>query len=393
MRKPFAAAKARALVAAPLELSYGRVRTGDRSPRPSRRFPTLCCIILKEPTMLGILTILLISLTPPEHSRSRPDVSPAAFQAWFDAALNGRLSIPADVDRSAQEYRYVFVGGFHSERFSGYFAQNAKELRKRGVPRRAIHYIYPSSRETVADNARAFRKEIREIAREGPEKLVVIGHSRGACDALAFALANPEFVEDRVEALFLVQGAFGGTGAADYFSGDGPPIDKRMPWRQRLVAHLLARFEGYLLDHGKHDGLAGLTTSESKAFWEWQLHEHRAAIPIVSSRTFYVTTRTDPERLRLFQKAIASYLAYVGPNDGIIALEGQSLPDVGTVVAVLDAGHTDLTNRFPSARCEPRLRRALIDAIVMAVAERLPEALPADEIRQGARGGSSRKAG
>ena len=51
----------------------------------------------------------------------------------------------------------------------------------------------------------------------------------------------------------------------------------------------------------------------------------------------------------------------------MVALDDQTVPGLGTVVAVLDAGHTDLTNRFPWARPKPRLRRALIDAIVMAV--------------------------
>ena len=90
--------------------------------------------------------------------------------------------------------------------------QNAKELRAQGVPRRAIHFIYPSSHKTVQENAEAVRAQFQEIARLGPEKLVVIGHSRGACDTLAFALENPAFVADHIQALFLVQGPFGGTG-------------------------------------------------------------------------------------------------------------------------------------------------------------------------------------
>ncbi len=236
------------------------------------------------------------------------------------------------------------------------------------MPRRSIHFIYPSSHETVEGNAEAVCSQIRQIARKGPEKLVVIGHSRGACDALAFALENPEFVADHIEALFLVQGVFGGTGIADYLAGEGPPIDSAIPWRHRVVAHLLGRLEGYLLDRGKHGGLLALTTRYSQEFWERALKEHEEAIGIVSPRTFYVTTRTGPKRLRFFQQAIAWYLGYLGPNDGIVALKDQSLPGLGTVLAVLDAGHTDLTNHFPSTRLNPRLRKALVDAIIMSVA-------------------------
>jgi len=331
---------------------------------------------MKELAVLGFLTFLLVSLSPPDHAATTPVISPVAFRAWFDAALGGRLSIPAEVSRTARGYRYVFVAGFLNERMSGYFAQNAKELRAKGVPRRAIHFIYPSSHKTVAGNAEAVRSQFLEIARQGPEKLVVIGHSRGACDALAFALGNPEFVADHIQALFLVQGPFGGTGVADYVVGEGPPIDTQMPWRHRVVAHLLGRLEVFLLDRGKHGGLQALTQRSSDEFWERALEEHQAAIPVVSPRTFYVTAQTGPSRLRLFQQAIAWYLSYLGPNDGMVALDDQTVPGLGTVVAVLDAGHTDLTNRFPSARSKPRLRRALIDAIVMAVGKPRSNRLP-----------------
>jgi pimeloyl-ACP methyl ester carboxylesterase len=317
--------------------------------------------------MLGFLTFLLVSLSPPDQAATTPVISPTAFRAWFDAALGGRLSIPAEVSRTVRCYRYVFVAGFLNEGMSGYFAQNAKALRAKGVPRRAIHFIYPSSHKTVAENADAVRAEFLGIARQGPEKLVVIGHSRGACDALAFALGNPEFVADHIQALFLLQGPFGGTGVADYVAGEGPPIDSQMPWRHRVVAQVLGRLEAFLLHRGKHGGLKALTQRSSEEYWKRALEEHQAAIPIVSPKTFYVTTRTGASRLRFFQQAIAWYLSYLGPNDGMVALDDQTVPGLGTVVAVLDAGHTDLTNRFPSGRLKSRLRRALIDAIVMAV--------------------------
>ena len=103
------------------------------------------------------------------------------------------------------------------------------------------------------------REQFEEIADLGPEKLVVIAHSRGACDALAFALQHPEFVAEHIHALFLIQGAFGGTALADYVVGEGPPMDRRMPLGHRVAGHALANIEGYLLDHGKHGGLPSLS--------------------------------------------------------------------------------------------------------------------------------------
>jgi pimeloyl-ACP methyl ester carboxylesterase len=313
--------------------------------------------------MLGTLAILAALQAPADAAGCAPVVSPDEFRAWFDAARAGRLVIHAG---AARGFRYVFVGGFHNERMPGYFSQNARELRARGVPRRAIHFIYPGSDETVEGNAGEVCDRFLEIAREGPEPLVVIAHSRGACDALFFALRNPEFVRDRVRALFLVQGAFGGTGVADYVAGEGPPMDGRMPWRHRVVGQLLGRLEVYLMGRGRHGGLPALTTQASHDFWARAVAEHAAALPVVGPKTFYVTTATKPSRLRVFQKALGWYLgAYFGPNDGVVALDDQSISGLGTVLAVLDAGHSDLTNRFGRRR----LREALTDAILRAVVD------------------------
>ncbi len=310
--------------------------------------------------MIGQLTLLawLFVASPPVETN--PVISPAEFRASFDSALAGKLSVPADIMCAARSYRYVFVGGFMNEGMSEYFKQNAKELKAIGVPRKAVHYIYPSSHETIEGNAADVQGKFQEFAALGPEKLVVIAHSRGASDTLAFALQNPEFVSAHVQALFLVQGPFGGTGVADYVTGEGPPIDNRMPLKQRLIAMGLGRLEGYALSHGKHGGLSSLTRRASKEFWEAVLEENEEAISVVSPKTFYVTTKTRPRHLQIFLQATAWYLGTnFGPNDGMVTVEDQSVAGVGTVLAVLDAGHTDLTHRFPSAPPRRRLRKAL----------------------------------
>ena len=85
----------------------------------------------------------------------------------------------------------------------GYFAQNVAALRALGVPPAAIHEIRPSSHASFAANLEVSRAGFLDAAAAGPEPLVVVTHSRGACEALAFALREPDFVRDRVAALFL----------------------------------------------------------------------------------------------------------------------------------------------------------------------------------------------
>jgi pimeloyl-ACP methyl ester carboxylesterase len=312
-------------------------------------------------TLLG-LTLLLAGSPEP------PAIASGEFRGWFEAASRGSLRVPVPVRERARGFQYVFIGGFRAERMPGYFAQNAKELRALGVPRGSIHFLYPSSHRTVDENCDAVRDAFFRIADEAPGRLVVIAHSRGACDAMAFALAHPEFVRDRVAALFLVQGTFGGSGLADYILGDGEPMDRRMPPLHRALAHLLARFERFLLHRGRHGGLEGLTREASRDYWRRALEEHSEALPIVGPKVFYVESEVRPSRLRLFQKATAWYLrTYYGANDGVVARGDQALPGLGTSLGVFDAGHADLTRKFPASRAGRRSRQALIRSIVMAV--------------------------
>jgi pimeloyl-ACP methyl ester carboxylesterase len=318
--------------------------------------------------MLGLWMISAVLAFPHSEKGTDVTISPDSFRTWFNDAAAGRLTIPPEVAHNASRFRYVLVGGLHVGMMQGYLAQNAKALRARGVPDEVIHIFNPSSRKTVEENAESVRSELLAIAGLGPEKLVLIAHSRGACDTLAFALGNPRFVADRVQALFLVQGPFGGTGVADYVAGEGPRMDKSMPLGYRVLGKAIGGLEAQLLGQSRHQVISSLSHEASDHFWDGILGTNHKAIPIVSPKTFYVTSRTRPGRHPLLQRTTAWYLnAYYGPNDGLVTLEDQSLPELGTVLAVLDVGHTDLTHRFPSGRPKSRLRWALVDAIIMAV--------------------------
>ena len=297
-----------------------------------------------------------------------PEVDPADFGSWFEAAADGDLVIPDAVAARAARFRYVFVAGLLNERMPGYFEQNIKELEAIGVPTDAIHRVDPSSDSTFDENLAAIRRAIEGAAAEGLEPIVLIGHSRGACDALAFALNEPGFVRDRVAALFLIQGPFGGSGVADYVVGEGEPIDEQMPAPARGLARLFGNAAAKKFERGKHLGIADLASEAARDFWKRMLKVHAKAVPIVGPRTFYVEAVRSTDRQLMPRRPIARYLeTYYGPNDGLVAAGDQYVPGLGTRLGTLDVGHSDLTHRFPAARPKRRLRQALADAIVMAV--------------------------
>jgi hypothetical protein len=207
--------------------------------------------------------------------------------------------------------------------------------------------------------------------------LVIIAHSRGACDTLAFALENAEFVRDHVGFLFLVQGPFGGTPLADYVLDEGKPIDKQMNRKHRALGRLAGKVERNLYKRGTHAGMSSLTRNASQTFWERMLEEYADAIPIVGPKTFYLTSQIHPDELFFVQSATGHYLhTYYGPNDGVVPVADQFLLELGSVLGVLELAHSDLTQKYPSSHAPRQFRRALIQSILMAVGQKKTEAGP-----------------
>ncbi len=293
------------------------------------------------------------------------------FDRWFASGVAGTLDVPASVAGRAAGFRYVFVGGFRNERMPGYFAGNMAELKRLGVERRRMHVILPSSKQTTSENAREVRDRFLAIAEEGPERLVVVAHSRGACDALAFALENPAFARDRVEAFYLIQGPFGGSGLASYLGGSGEPIDRRMRWPQRTVAHLAKTLARLVPGRRKREVVDSMTPEASAAFWASALDRDPETLALVGAKAFFIRSAIDPDRLGFIRRAMAWYLqTYHGRGDGVVTLEAQSLPGFGTVLATVEAGHSDLTCKRPSSRAHRRDRFALMESLVMDVGSR-----------------------
>ena len=280
----------------------------------------------------------------------------------------GKLGIPDEVCQNACGYRYVFICGLFHEHMPGYFLQNVKELRARGVPRTSIHLVKPDSQQTVDENCKSVRAELQAIVKQGPERLVLIGHSRGACDALVFALQNPTFVKEHIHPLFLIQGPFGGTAVADYVAGDGTPMDRRMPTGYRFMGQAMGRLESRLLEDDTHDAIASLNRKDSESFWKDALTDPPRGGP---GRRPQNLLCNEPDR------SVAS--SALPARDGVVPghvlrAERWTGRPGGPVAARPGHGSRGSRRRphgpdppLPRGSPKPRLRNALIDAIIMAV--------------------------
>ena len=128
---------------------------------------------------------------------------------------NSNQYVTPETREKAKNYRYVLVRGFLNELICKYMEENKQALIEFGVPESQIHYISPPSRESIGHNSHETLEELQALADLGTQPLVLIGHSKGASNIVAFALQQKEFIEQKVKAILPIQGVFGGSGIAD----------------------------------------------------------------------------------------------------------------------------------------------------------------------------------
>ena len=317
--------------------------------------------------LVAILVAGLLGVAPieaPSQARPSPPDS-AAFRAWFERQSQHPTALPVATVQAARAYRYVFIAGFLNEGFqSGYFSQNRQALLDAGVKAGAIEVLFPKSGNTVAQNVEVLSRSLPALAAKGPQKLVLIGHSKGAVEALAFAVGAPDFLRDHVQRIFLVQGAFGGSGIADYITGTGHPLDDRMAPVPRVLFALAAGW-GELLDSRIDGGFQSLSRVRAAELWK-----RLPRLPDeLTERVFFIRSQRDPDKVCPLLWLTAKYLAtYYGPNDGLLVISDQWVPGAGQLLGDLDADHSGLTVAGPVSDWPARVRRAFMHALLMQLA-------------------------
>lgn len=307
-------------------------------------------------------------------------IEPAQFVARVNHYWTLKEKPTAEVSRNASQLHFLFVKGFLSEGMPGlYFREHVSELKQLGVPARQISVLAPCSGSSLEENQTELKETAQRVAGSG-RRLVLIGHSRGAVDVLAFAVRNPKFVEDHVAAIFLIQGAFGGSGVADFLTGRGNPLDERIPWLYRQKLNLLADgtpLLGGLI--GIDEGLKELTRATAGDFWKKMLQENGEATQSIGPKVYYILGKQDPKKMAMVVQVTGYYLHYsydcaasgdeknTCPNDGLVHLRDQSVAGLGRPLAIFQSDHAGLTNSNPISNLPDYVRRSLTRAIFEAV--------------------------
>jgi predicted alpha/beta hydrolase family esterase len=235
--------------------------------------------------------------------------------------------------------RYVLVAGFLNETMVGYFKDNVSALKKNGVTEDHILVVKPPSKNSIEKNSEFLGSQLQQFISRGPEPLVIIAHSKGANEVLIWALQNPEFVRDHVRAIFMVQGAFGGSRLADFIEHKGHPVDKNMPEKYRIIFRIL-ELEGRHEGQVSHDGLQSLSSEATTKLWPTLMAQKPPALSLIDRKIFYILGSEDVPHLPLMTKALGSYLTtYYGKNDGVVLVQDQVVQGIGHVLLSTTVDH------------------------------------------------------
>jgi pimeloyl-ACP methyl ester carboxylesterase len=223
----------------------------------------------------------------------------------------------------------------------------------------------------TVNNARQIRDAVLEMAEpDGEERIVLVGYSKGAPDALEALVTYPE-IRDRVAAMVSMAGAVGGS----LLANDAP----------ETLLELATFLPGMQCDPG--DGLA-IHSLRPVVRQRWLAHHQLPdSIPFFSLVSF-------ANRDRISNILVPSYnkLSVIDPrNDGQVLFYDQIIPG-STLLGYVNADHWAVA--LPLARRQPTLgstfvdrndfpREALLEAVVRYVEERLLNPLPDERVSHG----------
>lgn len=231
-----------------------------------------------------------------------------------------------------------------------------KHVAQFGYEQRAIKVDALSG---TTKNARQIRDAIMAMDQSpGAPRIVLVGYSKGAPDALEALVNHPE-IRPRVAAVVSVAGAVGGSPLANDAS--------------QYQADLLTHFPGATCDSGDGGAVEALRPAVRKA---WM-----AANPLPTGVPFYsVVTLPQPERISSVLRISAKKLSQIdGRNDSQVIFYDQVIPgstlvgyvnaDHWAIVVPIARSHETVASLFVDQNAYPR--EALLEAVLRFVEEDL----------------------
>ncbi len=212
-------------------------------------------------------------------------------------------------------YRLVFIPGFLATCFPGIasFADVIDEARREGFDAQVLTV---GGRNSIAANAALIAEQIERLPDDG-RRIVIIGHSKGATDALQMLAQRPDLAS-RIVALVGIAGAF-----------NGSPLAERL----RPLYELTVSSNPFLLcASAQGDALDDLRPATRRNWWS--RYRAKVHVPLYS-----LVAVPDPDRVSPVLALLHAQLGTASPwNDGQLIALDQIAPG-GSLLGFVNADH------------------------------------------------------
>jgi triacylglycerol lipase len=221
----------------------------------------------------------------------------------------GERVLPAE----AQEHQYLLLRGLLGDELPGYFEDNVGRLVRRGLD---VREVAVDTEGALSSNVARVREALLDAAYFG-RSVVLVGHSKGAVEAMAALSLHPE-LRAPVRALVALQAPYGGSPIANDLI--------TIPRLRRLVDTVMP-----CVFQGQSVSVEDFTYAERMRFV--RAHPYPAGIPTVA----LATSRDSPLSL-LAPVARYTRRRYGWESDGFVVPEDALVPGA-RVVRLDDVDH------------------------------------------------------
>jgi len=277
---------------------------------------------------------------------------------WRLADENEPQSPPPALPSHDSRLRILIVPGAFAECFPEFgmpFEDAAAPLRQRGY---RIDFIPVSGRSGADHNAAQIAAAVEQLPDDTADRIVLIGHSKGAVDILHFLVNHPQLAR-RITAVVSVAGAVNGSPLADDFAVTYRRVFSRIP---RMYCQT-----------GDRDVVNSLTRSYCMTW----LASHRLPQHVKYFSLGGFARREDIHPMMLLTYDL---LAMAEPrNDGYVAFSDQVIPGA-MLLGYANLDHWDIALpvrerlNFGGVNSRAVARELLFEAIVLTVTESLNSA-------------------
>jgi pimeloyl-ACP methyl ester carboxylesterase len=272
-----------------------------------------------------------------DHGRSLPNDRPCGEALLLLGGEGPPTGRPVGIGTSNRSLRVVVVPGLLGECFrhlASTFADGLEHLATHGY---RTDVIWVGGRSSSRRNAEQIRKAVMTMTLATEERLLLIGHSKGAVDILEALVAYPEIVA-RIAGVVSVAGAINGSPLADGL--------------YEFHRHLIDTLPLSNCEEGDGGAFASLSRTERLSFV--------ATASLPATVRFFSVSGIVPwaETSRLLRPS-ARRLAQIDPsNDGQLLWTDTVIPG-STLLGYVRADHWAIA--LPFSRMSPSLAATVID--------------------------------